>query len=332
MVTMPLLTIAIPTFNRPEKVLQQAIAISRQISHKPIECLIIDNASDLDVAALIFNKLPCGREQFRIVRNPFNIGITSNICRCFELAHGEWIWLLGDDDPVMQGSLSRVIDDIRDQDVDVVHLKYGGTSMQPPMVERQVITGINELATHLASAWRFSSMLFISTSVFRRAKVTPYLGNAYHWCYSFAPHLVLLFCAMKESGKTIIFPENVVVQCKDVGLSWNQWRLIMGTATLGEIEGCEPIAMHSLSQIYSDWCGKAWWKAYPAIVLRGFDRPPSYWKSYLFRIASVSTGLMQLYAIVCALCLVPLMEIPWFRRVIRNIFGVRTDLKGLDRS
>jgi glycosyltransferase involved in cell wall biosynthesis len=325
----PLLTIALPTYNRREEILKQVGALLPQINDPRVELLIIDNASDFDVREVVLQQYRDAEKCVRFIRNRYNVGLGGNILRSFELADGEWMWLLGDDDTAFPDAVATILDKIEQTASDVILLKFGGEAMVPPIHVEQAFYGIEGMAAHLNSAWRYSSMLFISSSVFRLSFLASFTPNGYHWNYSVAPHLAIVFSALcKNQYAVVIHPKITVTHA--IG-KWNRWRVSLGASVLGEIEGCEIIAQKSLPQIFKDWSGSAWWLAYPAIILRSGDRPASYWKAYFFRVAGVTTGPLQWYLIFCALFLVPLMQWKATRRIIQRIVGTRSDLGGLER-
>lgn len=100
----PLVTIAIPTFNRSgllNETIQSVVEALKDCSHSEnIELIILDNHSTKDSVFLfdsLFkdNKLSC---TVRYYYNEANIGMFGNWNRCLELAKGKWISILNDDD------------------------------------------------------------------------------------------------------------------------------------------------------------------------------------------------------------------------------------------
>lgn len=124
----PLLTIAIPTWNRASYLkenLEQLRSEISKVGDGVVEVLVSDNCSDDDtsevVAAAIESGLP-----IRYVRNERNIGWGGNFCQCFELAEGKYVLLLGDDDLLVDGALVLLTDRLRVDNYGVVCLRpYG---------------------------------------------------------------------------------------------------------------------------------------------------------------------------------------------------------------
>lgn len=125
--TKPLLSICIPTFNRAEllevclaTVVPQLIPLAQEV-----ECIISDNASPDHTAQVVdrFSKI----FPIRYYRNQFNIGIIANITRCTsELAAGDYVLLIGDDDALTEGAVSRMLDQLRlENSPDMIALNVG---------------------------------------------------------------------------------------------------------------------------------------------------------------------------------------------------------------
>lgn len=91
---MPIVTIAIPTYNRA-KFLKSAIVSSLNQTFDKYEVLIVDNNSTDDTTQIV-GKFRDKRITY--IKNNKNIGMIGNWNRCIELARGKYIIILGDDD------------------------------------------------------------------------------------------------------------------------------------------------------------------------------------------------------------------------------------------
>lgn len=105
MAQQPLLTIAIPTYNRPEQIQTQIRNILPQLNNEII-LKVYDNSSELPVETL-FTKDELSL--FIIVRNRINIGGDLNIFKCFENCQTKWLWTLGDDDYIRVDAVETVL-------------------------------------------------------------------------------------------------------------------------------------------------------------------------------------------------------------------------------
>ena len=102
------LTIAIPTYNRNEILKANLEKLLPQVTD---ECnvVIFDNCSDTPVKEVIEELVNTYPDiNISIVRNRYNIGMTANILKCFEQCSDTWLWILGDDDEVVDEHFGRL--------------------------------------------------------------------------------------------------------------------------------------------------------------------------------------------------------------------------------
>jgi glycosyltransferase involved in cell wall biosynthesis len=101
----PLVTIAIPTFNRASW-LGDCIRSALAQSYQRLEVLVSDNAST-DETALVLSRF--SDERLRVVRQPTNIGANANWNACLAEAKGAYIVFLPDDDRISPWLLERCV-------------------------------------------------------------------------------------------------------------------------------------------------------------------------------------------------------------------------------
>jgi abequosyltransferase len=124
----PLLTVAIPTFNRAgylQQNLDQLRAELRDVPAGTVEILVSDNCSPDDTPKIVQAAVKHGLA-IRYVRNATNLGWGPNFAQCFDLATGKYVILLGDDDVFVDGALARLLRRLAERDYGVVVLgSYG---------------------------------------------------------------------------------------------------------------------------------------------------------------------------------------------------------------
>lgn len=91
----PLITIGIPTYNRAEKFLKEAIQSALNQTYLNLEIIVSDNCSTDDTESIV--KSYSG-QRLRYIRHPKNIGSTNNFNYCLKEAGGIYFLLLHDDD------------------------------------------------------------------------------------------------------------------------------------------------------------------------------------------------------------------------------------------
>lgn len=324
------LTIAIPTYQRGMKAYEQVCRLQSMVKGKDVEVVVVNNACPETVK--IFKNFSDLDNQIRVFHNPCNIGMMANFCRCVEYGRGEWIWIVGDDDPINANALEVIFRELKQTKDLTVFIKFGGCNIKPPVLGRKVFDSLDEFAVWMDSAWKFSAILFISNSIFRRSVFVKYMACAYNWTYSAASHLTVIFSALRDGYTAEIVPEEIVKHMPaPKGEGWSTWRLIMGVSILGEIEGCEVLSRKSLPRIYRDWLGELWWFVVPIIPIKSLNKPKSYWLAYYLRCASVTEGFVKWYYVFCALFVLPIVSSRFMRLLLPRDFCRRNDNQGIER-
>jgi glycosyltransferase involved in cell wall biosynthesis len=93
------ISIVIPTYNG-SSFLEQALKSALAQTYRNKEIILVDDASTDDTVEIAetFHRFRFHNSSFRIVRNPNRLGMVANWNRCLELASGEWIKFLHQDD------------------------------------------------------------------------------------------------------------------------------------------------------------------------------------------------------------------------------------------
>lgn len=124
----PLLTIAIPTFNRASYLEQTLHQLQKEISEnriKNVEIIVSDNASPDGTGEVVNHFISIGLP-IRYVRNAENIGSDANIAQCFNQSNGKYVLILGDDDLFVDGGLRDLLKNLHAKQYGVVCLKSYG--------------------------------------------------------------------------------------------------------------------------------------------------------------------------------------------------------------
>ncbi len=124
----PVLTIAIPTWNRSPYLQLNLVQLRKEMATLPhglIELIISDNASE-DATQSVIATAVSGGLSVSNVRNSANIGSDANIAQCFNLARGRYVLILGDDDLLVDGALASLVSLLEHNDFGVVCLRTFG--------------------------------------------------------------------------------------------------------------------------------------------------------------------------------------------------------------
>lgn len=101
------LTIAIPTYNRG-KYLPKLLTSILNSKNENYDILVVDNAST-DNTLEYMTQMTREYSQINYVRNEKNIGADGNFLKCYELALGEYVLLVGSDDYFEKNAIDVII-------------------------------------------------------------------------------------------------------------------------------------------------------------------------------------------------------------------------------
>lgn len=104
---LPLLTVAIPTFNRPDS-LEKIITQLSQEKNQLFSILISDDGSS-DETMVMVKKYQKKMPNLAYSKNRFNLGFTKNLIKIYELAKTKYIWFLSDDETVLPGAIDKIL-------------------------------------------------------------------------------------------------------------------------------------------------------------------------------------------------------------------------------
>jgi glycosyltransferase involved in cell wall biosynthesis len=111
LVTEPLVSIGIPTYNRANKLARAAGSVLAQTHHN-VELVISDNASVDDTKALC-HRLCEQDSRVRYLRSPINRGPTANFNILFEEMRGDYTMVLSDDDWLDDDYIANCLAELR---------------------------------------------------------------------------------------------------------------------------------------------------------------------------------------------------------------------------
>src|ERR1700733_4834649 len=169
----PLLTIAIPTYNRHDCLAQLLEVLGPQLSNESrVELVISDNASSDDTPGVVAAFRAKGFT-LRYTRNETNMGADVNFLRCYEMARGEYVWIFGDDDIIVPGGLRVVLGCLEDRKYDLLYLKAQGFQGKYKIGPQAEFTGnVQRFSTPRDFAlYTYTHLTFISANILRKASL-----------------------------------------------------------------------------------------------------------------------------------------------------------------
>lgn len=138
----PLLTIAIPTYNRAKYLDLCLDRINIEINSlneeqkRLVEVCVADNGSTDNTTEIVARHQASFGKGFMNVRASNNMGMDFNFTRCYELAKTPYVWLIGDDDVLLPGGLKKVLDVLINNEVDLLYVNnywFSDSYKQEPM-------------------------------------------------------------------------------------------------------------------------------------------------------------------------------------------------------
>lgn len=172
-----LLSICIPTYNRCDKVLSLLKFVMEEIKNIPaseIEVIVSDNCST-DNTQIVLNEYVQDKGMIHYNRNRDNLGLIGNLHRLIELAHGQYVWFVGDDDIYYQGIVGHVISKLKDGSYSYLfinHCAYKDNPNDGTGFSSAIPRNMSCKEPHKAMLKIFNhsgtSLMFISASVFNR--------------------------------------------------------------------------------------------------------------------------------------------------------------------
>src|SRR5450631_1177501 len=122
----PLLTIAIPTYNRAPLLGRLLSTLFEQTRNESrVEVIVSDNASPDNTIEIVQKFLSLGMS-LRYIRNTEDLGPDANLLQCYEQAAGKYVWVFGDDDMIEPGGLSAILKHLSADDYDLVYVSARG--------------------------------------------------------------------------------------------------------------------------------------------------------------------------------------------------------------
>lgn len=327
------LSIAIPTYNRIGEIADTLRALLCQGLDADVEIVVIDNCSDVVVEQAMIQMIGPRCSGIRFVRNNSNIGLAGNLLRALEESTGEWVWLLGDDDPPLKGSYLKIKSSILSAASDDILIKFN-SSNGGNVSEELVLKSQFELAVMCKKPKFFSNLLFISSSVFRRKSMISRLGVGYQWCNTIAPHIAILMDLMNTGASIRLCPHEVVEHGRPEEIrAWNPLRFQVGFPSLADLESGRVFAEVAMPSILSSYLGRRWLLKMGSRFLLNSEKSPKFWVAFYFRYAAIIGGWKGVLMIIGTWAFRVLSSFGLARVIASRFFLVKNSVvANLDRS
>lgn len=209
-----LLSICIPTYNRPDKVNQllNFLYVEYQnIDKIKIEFIVGDNSDNLLTHDNCIKSILYQNKLLKYVKNKNNLGLVGNVLNLASLAKGQYVWFMGDDDLYYMNILSIVQKAIIEDNYAFIflnHKAYYGSNKDSIVFNSAVdLNGnfIYEDGRKMAlDIWKESStsMMFMSACIYNRVELGKCISINMKKDLAF-PLFMSFYCASKGKARII---------------------------------------------------------------------------------------------------------------------------------
>lgn len=201
------LTIAIPTYNRIDSLMNQLRAIDQNADPFLYEVIVIDNNS----SECFENRLKEFKNlSIRLIKNSFNVGQSTNQEMPFLYCTTRYLWLLSDDDEVLPDSIKTIEEDVNKGDAVLYKypLQYRETEVEIFSLEH-LVTFVNE-NSDIGSG----ELIFYSNCVYDVRNARDHLTSAFDYSSTYIGFLFPAFEALKHSHKHLKYMRKPIVKYK----------------------------------------------------------------------------------------------------------------------
>lgn len=210
-----LLTIAVPTYNGARTIARCIASILPEL-RPGVELLICDNASTDGTKEAVLDAAGSD-SRVRFVSNETNVGFDRNVDLCMQRAHGDFVWLMGDDDIICRpGAIDMVLQVLHDYpDMAAIFV-----DSRHPILLDPSDTGLCHNGADFFRKSHFKSGL-VSSNIFRRSAwqsvdVHRYFGTG--WL-----HMGFLVQALARFPAYVICEEIVAQLVYEEGFGIGRW-------------------------------------------------------------------------------------------------------------
>lgn len=210
----PKLAICIPSFNRVIEVKRCVIALLEQIGELNIIIQVIDNGSDKDYLVEFSKDQVLNRAidsgKLSIIRNQANIGMGANFMRAFEVADGDWLWMVADDDELRSDSINVVLEAIDQCSKRSGLILFNGLNDDAVLSLKHLDSLEEFIDFNYTSPDVFNRSILITNAVYDLSKFRMLLSVGYIYINTFIPHFMMQVAYMRQGNECWVFNKELV--------------------------------------------------------------------------------------------------------------------------
>lgn len=215
-----LLTVCIPTYNRPSHIQKQVRDVLAQLT-EGVRLLVMDNHSDVPTESY-FTKEELAH--FTVIRHKTNIGADANNAHCLEMVDTGWVWLLGDDDRIRPDAIEVILNLISEHP-DCCYINTANK-------RTELVESFNQFLAYFKIRGAYGKAFFQSACLFNMDEIS----SSLIWYYNFLStqmgqfYLVLKHMELVENSTCFFTTENLIVD-KEPG-DWDPLMLIINSSLI----------------------------------------------------------------------------------------------------
>lgn len=209
------LTIGIPTYNRPQQIVEQVKRLLPQLNDR-VKLVVYDNCSLTPVKTLFTED---ELEKFMIICNKLNIGGDANIASVIYNCDTEWVWTLGDDDYISDNAVVKILNVI-DNNKDCTYINFNS-----PI--EAVTNNFEEFVSLFKYRLVFAYSFWISNCVFNRREFGNDIRYYYENISTNIGQLIMVLKHLEKKDCKCIFTRNKTIEqvnsasTDESGITWS---------------------------------------------------------------------------------------------------------------
>lgn len=194
--------IAIPTFNRVQKLLERVRELKPQLDSGD-RLFIFDNATP---GFLPHEHAELNDPRIRVSINKANIGGNANIAKCLASFDTGWVWITSDDDPIKKNALSVIRSEIG-KAADCCLINFAPSKGSSRTKGERVAKGLGEF---LDLNDGFQNTLLLSNNVVHIDRFLPYMQAVFTGIWMNCPHVAPLISCLQNGGSMMYSAQSIV--------------------------------------------------------------------------------------------------------------------------
>ncbi len=228
------LSIVIPTYNRPDKLKRLLESIFKQNLSDIYEIVVVNNCSNYKIEDITHQ---FDLNKIRIINNPFNVRMATNMVNTFLHCKTKWMWLISDDDVICENATS-IINNRISKNPEVGYLKFSTEGIGEVGLENdEKVHNLEQFIDYYANkeVVRSDNLVFVSNGVFNLEALYPFLGFGYEFSYTYIGFLIPVFYSLNEEIPVKFCDEKVIKFVNPGNGVWSFSTVGLGLSTLSHL-------------------------------------------------------------------------------------------------